>query len=157
MRKAGIAGKVILSGAILLAIAPIMVMLYGSFKSNVSMSSIPPDFSPRGLSLRNYIFVVNRGILRSFLNSFSIAAGTTAMVLLLDRMAGFVFGAKQFPGKNIFFTLLICTMMIPKQILIVPMFILLVKIGIHNTIHGIVLSAAAVPFGVFLIKQLWKE
>ena len=154
--KARPGSKIILVIVILVAITPIIIMLFGSFKSNVALSGIPPDFSFKGMSFDNYEYIVKKGVFNSFLNSISIAVGTTALVLFLDSLAGYVFAIKKFPGKRLFFTLLLCTMMIPKQILMVPTFILLTKIDLYNTLAGVILSSAAVPFGVFLVKQFMQ-
>ena len=151
--KKRLVSKIVLGIVIIVMLLPIALMIYGSFKSNASMSSIPPDFSLQGMSFDNYAFIIKKGIFNSFMNSVIIAAGTTLLVLFLDSLAGYVFARKQFSGKRFFFVLLLCTMMIPKQILMVPTFILLTKAGLYNTLSGVILSGAAVPFGVFLIKQ----
>ncbi len=139
--------------SIIFALIPVAIMVYGSFKSNPSLASIPPDFSLKALSLKNYEYIAKKKVVRSFINSLVIALGTTALVVFLDTLAGYAFARKDFPGRKLFFVLLLSTMMIPKQILMVPTFILMTKIGLYNTKLGIILSGAAVPFGVFLMKQ----
>ncbi len=153
MKKRRIISKCILLLTIVLSLIPVVLMIYGSFKSNVDLSSLPPDFSPNNLSLKNYEYVLKRGILKSFRNSLIISLFTTLLVLFLDTLAGYAFARKDFPGKRICFFLLLCTMMIPKQILMVPAFIMLTKMGMYGTQFAVVLSSAAAPFGVFLMKQ----
>jgi len=143
----------ILIVAMLLAIFPVALMVYGAFKSNVDLSNIPPSLTFEGLSLKNYEYIIKKGALRSFSNSCIISVCTTIIVVVIDTMAGYVFARKNFPGKKIAFVALMCTMLVPKQILMVPTFILLTKLGLYDSILGTVLSSAALPFGVFLIKQ----
>lgn len=145
--------KVIITIAIALSIIPVVMMVFGSFKSNPSLSKIPPDFSLENLSLKNYQYIWDKDIKTAFFNSLTIAVATTVLVLFLDTLAGYAFARKNFPGKNIFFTLLLSTMMIPKQVLMVPEFILLTKIGLFGSKLAVILSSAAIPFGVFLLKQ----
>jgi len=145
--------KIIITIAIIISIIPVVMMVFGSLKSNPSLSKIPPDFSKENLSLKNYQYILEKGAESAFLNSLIIASGTTALVLLLDSLAGYAFARKDFPGKKLFFAVLLATMMIPKQILMVPEFILLTKIGLFGSKLAVILSSAAVPFGVFLLKQ----
>lgn len=137
----------------LITVAPVLIMVYGSFKGNTALSSLPPDLSFKELSLDNYRFIFDKNVTKSLGNSLIISICTTMVALLLDTMAGYVFARKKFLGKNFFFILLMATMMIPKQILMVPTFILLTKLGMYNTRLAVILSSAAVPFGVFLMKQ----
>jgi multiple sugar transport system permease protein len=152
MRK-GIFGRIILYVVLLIVLAPLVVMILGSLKTNTQLMQIPPNLWPINLTGQNYEFLFKRNVLQSALNSLIVVLGTTALVVVLDSMAGYVFARKRFPGKNFFFALLLSTMMIPRQILMVPTYLLVVKLGLHNNLLGAILSAGAAPFGVFLLKQ----
>ncbi len=151
--KQKILSKIILIIIIISMLIPIILMIIGSFKTNVQISKIPPDLSLFNLTLENFRYLLSKNVFRSFINSLTIAAGTTLLVVIIDSLAGYIFARKKFAGKNFLFVSLLSTMMIPKQILMVPSFILLTKIGLYDTLLGVILSSAALPFGVFLLKQ----
>ena len=92
-------------------------------------------------------------MVRWFMNSALIAVSATAGVLFLDSMAAFSFAKKQFPGREFIFWLMISTMMIPGQVLLVPMFMVVRNLGIVNTPWAILLPQLSMVFGVFLLRQ----
>ncbi|WP_413375418.1 carbohydrate ABC transporter permease [Alkalihalobacillus sp. 1P02AB] len=92
-------------------------------------------------------------ILKWLFNSMYIAIVTTAIIVLLDTMAGYVFAKKQFPGKWIFFWAIIATMMIPEQVTLVPTFIIVQELQLFDTHWALILPNLAMAFGVFLMRQ----
>ena len=92
-------------------------------------------------------------IVRWFLNSTLIAITATFGVLVFDSMAAFSFAKKQFPGRDVLFWIMISTMMIPGQVMLVPMFMVVRELGIVNTPWAILLPQLSMVFGVFLLRQ----
>ncbi|GAF14535.1 N-acetyl-D-glucosamine ABC transport system, permease protein 2 [Bacillus sp. JCM 19045] len=86
-------------------------------------------------------------------NSMYIAIVTTLLIVLIDTMAGYVFAKKQFPGKWIFFWVIIATMMIPEQVTLVPTFIIIRDLGLIDNHLALILPSLAAAFGVFLMRQ----
>ena len=106
-------------------------------------------------SLDNIKILFTRvGIHRWLLNSILVSGIVTLGILFLDSMAGYAFAKKRFPGRNIIFWMMISAMMIPSQILLVPMFILITRLGFHNTLVAVILPPLGMVFGVFLMRQL---
>jgi multiple sugar transport system permease protein len=68
-------------------------------------------------------------------------------------MAGYAIAKKKFPGSKIFFWIYISSMMIPKQVTLVPLYILVANLGMINSYPGLILPSIAAPFGVFLMRQ----
>ncbi len=136
---------------------PFYVMIVGGLKSNFALMQIPPDILPFKLILDNFktlIFEVK--IFNNLLNSLIISSSTVIITVFVSSCAGYVFAKKNFPGKNILFFLLIATMMIPRQITMVPTFIILRNLGLIDNYLGLILPAAAAPFAVFLLKQFMQ-
>jgi multiple sugar transport system permease protein len=68
-------------------------------------------------------------------------------------MAGYAIAKKRFPGSKLFFWIYISSMMIPKQVTIVPLYIMVANFGLVDTYGGLILPSIAAPFGVFLMRQ----
>ena len=76
-----------------------------------------------------------------------------AMTLFLSALAGYGFAKFNFPGKNLCFLLVLSTLMIPFQILLIPLYILVYNLGWTNNYAGLIIPGAVSAFGVFLMRQ----
>ncbi len=90
---------------------------------------------------------------RIVINSFAIAIASTLLQLVTGSMAGYAFGRLAFRGKNVVFALYLATLMIPLQVLIVPLFIQMTRLGLNDTYFALVAPSIASAFGIFLLKQ----
>lgn len=91
-------------------------------------------------------------------NSFSVAFMTIAGCVILASLAGFGLARFTIPGKEIFFLLLICGMMIPYQTLLTPLYLMYSHLGLQNTRVGlaIVHTAIQLPFSIFLMRHSFE-
>jgi multiple sugar transport system permease protein len=135
---------------------PFYIMIVGSFKNNYAFYEIPPDLSFFNVTLANYKYLLQQKIFVWFINSVLISGLSAGIVIFIDACAAYSFAKKKFDGKGVLFILLLCTMMIPKQVLIVPTFVVIKNLHLNNTLSGIILSSAAASFGVFLLKQFMQ-
>ncbi|WP_026691312.1 carbohydrate ABC transporter permease [Alteribacter aurantiacus] len=92
-------------------------------------------------------------VMKWLFNSLYIAVLTTAIIVLIDTMAGYVLAKKDFPGKWIIFWVIISTMMIPEQVTLVPTFIIVQELQLFDTHWALILPNLALAFGVFLMRQ----
>lgn len=90
---------------------------------------------------------------RIMLNSFGIAVAATVLQLVTGAMAGYGFARLSFPGKNIVFAGYLATMMIPLQVLVVPLFIEMKTFQLNDTLFALLAPGIASAFGVFLLRQ----
>jgi ABC-type sugar transport system, permease component len=141
---------------LLFALLPLYVMLVGSLKNNMALFNIPPDILPFSFTLDNYRNLYGLKVTQWFFNSVFVSVLTTVLTLVVASCAAYSFAKKNFPGKRVLFALLLATMMIPRQILMVPTFVLIKNIGLYDNFFGLILPAAAAPFGVFLLKQFMQ-
>lgn len=133
---------------------PIYWMFAASFMTDAEISSIPPLFFPKKFYLKNYIEMFRTApTLRWFFNSVYVSAVTTFLIVLISSMAGYSFAKKNFFARDIIFYSMVLTMMIPKQILLVPLFKIVRDLNMFNSLMGLIVPALGWPFGVFLIKQ----
>ncbi len=90
---------------------------------------------------------------RYFLNSLIIAVSTTILQIITSLLAGFAFAKMKFKGKNILFMILIATLMIPGQVILIPNYVILAKLGWINTYYALIIPFAAQVFGIYFITQ----
>ncbi len=90
---------------------------------------------------------------RVLFNSLLIAAVYTALTLFLDSLAGYALAKFRFRGRGVLFAVIILTLMIPNQVLLVPLFTMMNKLGWQNTYGAVILPSLANAFGIFLMRQ----
>lgn len=133
---------------------PFFWMLSASFMPTGEASSFPPRFVPTHFTFRQYQFLFERMHLgRFFLNSLILAISVSLVSLFVNSLAGFAFAKYHFKGKHSLFTFLLSSMIIPGQVTMLPVFLLLNKLGLLNTYFGIIIPGMASIFGIFLIRQ----
>jgi multiple sugar transport system permease protein len=86
-------------------------------------------------------------------NSFGIAIAATLLQLVTGSMAAYAFGRMQFRGRSVVFALYLATLMIPLQVLVVPLFIEMTMLDLHDTYFALLAPSIASAFGIFLLKQ----
>jgi multiple sugar transport system permease protein len=135
-------------------LTPLLWMLSASVMPTGQASTYPPKFFPESVTLDHYALLFTRlDVLRYVINSFLISTAVTFISLLFNSMAGYAFAKYRFPGRNRLFKLLISTMVIPAQVTMLPLFLMLNKMGLINTYLGVIIPGMASIFGIFLIRQ----
>lgn len=134
---------------------PLVWMLSASLMPLSEVVKVPPVwFAPDKYSPANYIEVWARlDFARFFLNSTFVAVTITAAQLLTSSMAGFAFARYEFPGRTLIFYLILSTLMIPFQVIMIPLFIMMARLGMVNTYWGMIVPALVTPFGIFMMRQ----
>jgi multiple sugar transport system permease protein len=137
---------------------PLLWSLISSLKPEAQIVNYPPKWIPETFTLDNYIKVLNDFPYISWMmNSVVMTVLSTLFVLLLSTFAAYAFGRLQFRGKKIIFTLVVSMLLIPIQAYIVPLFLLVSKLGILNTYAAIVLVAGANVTSVFILTSFFKS
>ncbi len=145
---------VLLAGAVWMLL-PLVWMLSASLMPLSEVIKVPPVwFAPQKYSVGNFLEVwFEVGFWRFALNSTFIALTITGMQLLTSTMAGFAFARYEFPGRTTLFIVILSTLMIPFQVIMIPLFIMMAKMGMVNTYAGLIVPALITPFGIFLMRQ----
>jgi multiple sugar transport system permease protein len=142
----------------LLAIAtvlPFLWMVLNSFKLSEEIVRQPPTFLPERWTLRTYeeLFGSEMQFGLALGNSLIVAVGATASVLFFASLAGFVFAKYRFAGKEILFVAILSTLMVPFSVVLVPLFVVVTKVGLYNSIPGLLATELVSTFGIFLMRQ----
>lgn len=137
----------------LLVIVPILWLTFSAFKPEKEIISWPPTFFPETLTLTNFVDVQNRiNIMRYMLNSAIYAGGTTALAVVVNSMAGYAYAFYDFKGKSALFLLTLATMMVPFQVIMVPLFLVVFKMGMYDTYWGLIIPRVAVAGSIFMMR-----
>jgi alpha-1,4-digalacturonate transport system permease protein len=88
-----------------------------------------------------------------YINSFAIAIIAVVITVFINLLAGYTFAKLRFPGRNILFFMILGTLMIPIQVIIVPEFFIVAKLGWVNTYWSVIVPRAAEAFGIFMVRQ----
>jgi len=146
--------KIIIAVIAVLNLFPLYWMLSNSLMPQTFVIKVPPEFFPKNFTLENYIALFQKySALRWTLNTIFVAGAAAALICIVSSMAGYAFAKKEFWGKNVIFWILISALMIPYQVLLVPLFKLMFSLDLVDKYPGIFLPSVAFPFGMFLMKQ----
>ncbi|HUI66561.1 MAG TPA: carbohydrate ABC transporter permease [Bacteroidota bacterium] len=138
----------------LATLAPLVWMVSASLMAEGEASAFPPPFIPQHATLEHYAGLFARlNIARYMFNSAFLALSVTAISLVINSMAGYAFAKYRFRGRDGIFKLLIASMVIPSQVTMLPLFLMLNKMGVINSYIGVIIPGMASVFGIFLIRQ----
>ena len=133
---------------------PILWIVFSSLKPQSELFSFPLSFFPDNPTFENYWAAFKSGnFLRYFYNSAFVAVISTIITIIINIMAGYALSKFIFRGRDTIFFIMIATLMIPLQVILVPIFILLKNLGLLNSLWGIIIPPAATPTGIFLARQ----
>ncbi|KTG07764.1 ABC transporter permease [Haloprofundus marisrubri] len=140
-----------------LVLIPLYWMLVAATIPQSEFFSWPPQLIPGTYFLENFAALQeNVDFVRSIGNSIFIAVTYTILSLILCSMAGFAFAKYEFRFKEPLFYFILATLVLPIQLLIIPLFLLMVQIGWTNSYLAVILPWAANPLGIFLMRQNMK-
>lgn len=153
--KVGLINVILLILLVLLVASPFYIMIVGAFKPTIELIKLPPDLKPfTNFTLKNVQKVLNESDIFLWLrNSLIISLSVAASTVLIGLSAGYAFARIPFKGKVVFFALVIATMLMPKQILMIPNFLVAKTLNLQNSMIGVILTSIAPAFGVFLSRQ----
>ncbi|RPA60540.1 carbohydrate ABC transporter permease [Aerococcus agrisoli] len=133
---------------------PFFWMVSTSLKTTGETLAIPPVWLPEDFKWENYQTALSMAPFgRYFINSLIITLSSTFGEVVTSILAAFAFAKLQFFGKNILFTVLIATMMVPFELLMIPNYLTLSKLGMIDTYWAMIVPFLASVFSVFMLKQ----
>ncbi len=139
-------------------LAPFIWAGLASLRPGTEAQSPPlPPWPSNGISFDAYatLDTFGSGVWQHTLNSFLVAAGTVVLTVIVSLLAGYGFSRFRFPFKNVLFVLIIATLMIPFQSILTPLFIILARLGLNNSLVGLMLVYVTLqlPFSVFMMRN----
>ncbi len=144
--------------ACLFVVTPLLFMVTASFLPAIDIMKLPYPWFGDHLHWQNYwnglkgpdgsfIFV------RNTLNSLIVALSVTATTVLLSSLSGYGLAKFHFKGRNAVFMLIMATMMIPFETIMIPLYMVVMKMGLQDSYAGLILPFLTNAFGVFLMRQ----
>ena len=148
----------LLAAIALLMLFPLLWLLSTSLKSPTEdIFQFPPQLLPSQPTFNNFVRVWQTNPFGRYLfNSTLIAVLTVGLNLLFCALAAYPLARLEFQGREIIFTAIVTTIMIPFQIVMIPLYILTVQLGMKNSYLGIIFPAIASAFGIFLLRQAFQ-
>ena len=140
----------------LLVVFPFVWMLFTSLKPEADIAQYPPRLLPGVWTLDNYVNVWNRiPFARLLLNSVLFAGGVTIISLFLDSMAAYALARLRFPGRNVVFIAILVALMLPFQVMFIPLYVTVHDLGLLDTYSGLIIPRATNAFGIFMLRQFF--
>ncbi|MFJ3138158.1 carbohydrate ABC transporter permease [Streptomyces sp. NPDC086843] len=149
---------VVASLGLLVTAAPFLWMALSAFKTRRDLTASPPVWLPSEWTLSNFTALLDQlDMPRYFLNSLVVAILVTLCNLLFCSMLGYALAKLEFTGRSKVFGVVLAALMVPGNLLILPLYVLMTKFGLIDTYAGLVLPFAAGAFGVFLMRQFMQS
>ena len=148
----------LLSAIALVMLLPLLWLVSTAFKGPTeNLFQFPPQFLPQSPTVNNFIKVWQTNPFgRYFFNSTLIAVVTVVLNLIFCSLAAYPLARLTFKGREILFSLIVSTILIPFQIVMIPLYILTVRLGLTNSYIGAIFPSIASAFGIFLMRQAFQ-
>ncbi len=148
----------LLGGIAIAMLLPLLWMVSTAFKSpSEDIFQFPPQFIPSSPTFENFVAAWESAPFgRYFFNSLVIAIATVVLNLILCSLAAYPLARLNFKGREIIFSLVVATILIPFQIVMIPLYIFAVRLGLLNTYLGAIFPSIASAFGIFLMRQAFQ-
>ena len=155
---------------------PLYWIIIGSFKTSAAINSATPQWWPEEWVLDNYRKLFSKqtaalwdisipftsatfsgptvpAAIRWLINTVFMAVAAMLLTCATSAMAGYALAKKRFVGRTLLFSLIVCAMALPKQVILIPLLREMASLELYNTIWAVIFPIVGWPFGVFLMKQ----
>ncbi len=147
-----------LYGTAFLFLLPYAWMVSTSLKTEQHVFSQVPQWIPTEITFEWYVAVLTGApMIQWFFNTFLIAGATTVIVVVLNSMIAFSLTKLDWPGKRIVFSVIIASFMVPVFANMVPLYQVIAQFGLVNNPLAVILPFSAMPIGVFLLVQFFRD
>lgn len=168
--KASVAAWIIIIILALFFLFPLYWIITGSFKIKSEVISATPVLVPSQWVLDNFKNLMSKrsaplfqmfGItgptvpaaIRWLVNTIFMSLSSMLLTCITAAMAGYVLAKKRFYGRNLIFTLIVCAMALPKQVILIPLLREMSALNLYDKLSAVIFPIVGWPFGVFLVKQ----
>lgn len=140
--------------ALVITLVPIWWMVSTSFKAPDNVFTTPIRWFPESLRFSNYASALTaRPFGIYFLNSLFAASASVVVTVLLSSAAGYSFSKFHYPGRDLLFVFVLSTLMIPFEIIALPLYLQVHSWGWLNTYAGLILPTSLFAIGIFIMRQ----
>ncbi|KAM3099512.1 carbohydrate ABC transporter permease [Phormidesmis sp. 146-12] len=148
----------VLGAIALVMLIPLIWLVSTSLKSpSENIFQFPPQLIPSQPTFENFVTVWQSNPFGQYLfNSTFVSVLTVVLNLLFCSLAAYPLARLTFRGREVIFSLIVSTILIPFQIVMIPLYVLAVQLGLRNTYLGVIFPAIASAFGIFLLRQAFQ-
>ncbi len=140
--------------AAFICLLPYYWMVSSAFKTEANIFRLPIQWFPNPINWMSFVKGWQaQNFPRYFFNSFFVSIAITIGTLVFASLAGYSLAKFRYPGRNIFFIVILSTMMLPLEVTMVPLFLLIKNLGWQNSYMGLIVPFLVEGFGVFLMRQ----
>lgn len=150
----------ILAWSVILTINfPLIWMISSSLKSDRENNSVPPTILPQTLEFGNYARLFSGDFMIWVRNSLFVASGTVVIVIVLGTLAAYSLTRYQYRGRQAIATIVLFTYLFPPVLMLVPIFLIISKLGMSNTPFALILATTtfALPFSIWLLRSYFMS
>jgi multiple sugar transport system permease protein len=147
---------IILVIGLIATLLPFIYITASSFKPEAELRHTPPTFLPQEPTTKHYNTILTDKsfpLTRNVANSFMVAFGRVLITLFTSSFAGYIFAKYHFRGKNIAFGMILIQIMIPFQVVMIPNYLIVVKLGLIDSLWALIIPAMVDAYGIFMMKQ----
>lgn len=145
----------------IISVAPFLWIISTAFKGpGENIFAYPPQFIPQHFTFNNIVEVWQKvDFLRYIFNSTIVASTTVILNLILSSLAGYALARIQFKGRDFIFYSILATIMIPFQVIMIPVYLIVMKLNLVDSVSplagfaGLILPFSVNAFGIFLMRQ----
>lgn len=134
-------------------VVPFAWMIFTSFKTYSEAMQVPIKWLPETLNLENYRKILSMNIGRYYVNTIIVTIAITIAQLITASMAAYAFARIDFPFKNALFALVLCMLMIPSQMTLIPKYAMCNNLGLTNSLWGIIVPNMFSVTVTFFLRQ----
>ena len=150
------ASYIFLTATSVLMVVPFLWMITTSLKGQQEVYVYPPTILPSELHWENFAHVLETvPFVRFYLNSLLVTSIITISQVITAALAAYVFARIEFPGRGLIFYLYLATLIVPTQVRMLPLFLLVSRLGWIDTYQGLTVPFLASAFSVFFLRQFF--
>ena len=146
----------ILSAGAIFTLLPFLWIILTSFKTASEIIRVPPTFLPEKWTLQSYITIFTDPkvpLAVFYANSLFVTFMRVALTLFTSSLAGYIFCKYRFWGRNVSFVIILAQMMIPFLVVMIPEYLILVKLRLIDSLWGLIIPSMVDAFGIFMMRQ----
>ncbi len=135
---------------------PFFYIMVSSLKTTAELRQTPPDFFPKKPTFEHYTTILTDEkipLAQNLFNSIFVSLTRVIITLFTSSYAGFIFAKYHFKGKNLAFGIILIQIMIPFQVVMIPNYLLTVKLGLIDSLWALIIPAFIDAYGIFMMKQ----
>ena len=155
-RVTSVVSQILLSLVALLFLVPIIWMLLSALKPSAEVFTTPPTLFGSEVMFSNFVEAWNYlPFGRFILNTVFVAGIGTLITLVASAMSGYAFARLNFRFRGGLFVLYLSTLIVPQEVIVIPMFLVMQRLGWVNSYQALILPWAFTAFGTFLLRQFF--